>query len=65
MPEYFFPAHLGIPPAVLGLLDDALHRVDVGVDLPQLLNVRHLLLLQQLQLPPARNKYKCKLMQAL
>ena len=48
--------YLGSFARLLGLFDDALQGVDVGVDLPQLLHVRHLLLLQQLQLSSATNK---------
>ena len=44
-------SHLRTFPWLLRLLDDALQGVDVGVYLPELLHVSHLLLLQQLQLP--------------
>ena len=42
--------YLCCAPRVLGLLDDSLQVVDVGVDLPQHLDVRHLFLVQSLQL---------------
>ena len=62
--KHHYP-YLGSFARLLGLFDDALQSVDVGVYLPELLHVGHLLLLQQLQLPPVLGQALLLLLQLL